>query len=130
VREWVEKAENDLTAAIHTLKLRRDCPNDVVCFHAQQCAEKYLKALPVMRQVEFSRTHDLRILATLATDVRFDFDVSEQDWLSRFAVATRYPGEDEPISLGEARHAVALARRVRREIRKFLPRAAIRRKAK
>jgi len=45
VREWVEKAENDLVAAVHTLTLRERCPSDMVCFHAQQCVEKYLKAI-------------------------------------------------------------------------------------
>jgi HEPN domain-containing protein len=41
VRQWVEKAENDLTAATHAIKLRDKCPTDTVCFHAQQCIEKY-----------------------------------------------------------------------------------------
>lgn len=38
VRDWVEKADNDLRNAEHTLTLRKDCPYDTVCFHAQQCA--------------------------------------------------------------------------------------------
>ena len=42
--EWVLKAENDLKAAAQVLKLGAECPTDTVCFHAQQCAEKYLKA--------------------------------------------------------------------------------------
>ena len=45
VRQWIEKAEGDLRNAEHTLTLEQDCPLDTVCFHAQQCAEKYLKAL-------------------------------------------------------------------------------------
>jgi hypothetical protein len=32
VREWVEKAENDLKNAVHTLKLGDECPTDTVCF--------------------------------------------------------------------------------------------------
>jgi HEPN domain-containing protein len=44
VRQWIEKAEHDLRNAEHTLTLRdEDCPFDTVCFHAQQCVEKYLK---------------------------------------------------------------------------------------
>ena len=43
VRQWVAKAENDLRNAEHTLTLQEECPFDTVCFHAQQCAEKYLK---------------------------------------------------------------------------------------
>ena len=45
VRQWLQKASHDLINAEHTLKLPDDeCPLDTVCFHAQQCAEKYLKA--------------------------------------------------------------------------------------
>ena len=40
---WVEKADNDLKNASHTLGLEEDCPTDTVVFHAQQCVEKYLK---------------------------------------------------------------------------------------
>ena len=43
VEEWVSKAENDLRAATHTLKLESNCPTDTVCFHAQQCVEEYVK---------------------------------------------------------------------------------------
>jgi len=57
IRQWVEKAENDLKTAAHTLKLGKDCPTDTVCFHAQQCVEKYLKALLVFEGKDISRTH-------------------------------------------------------------------------
>ncbi len=50
VAEWVEKAEHDLTAASHTLKLGKQCPTDTVCFHAQQCVEKYFKAVLALDQ--------------------------------------------------------------------------------
>ena len=45
VRGWVEKAEHDLRNAEYVLSMEHDCPTDTVCFHCQQCAEKYLKAL-------------------------------------------------------------------------------------
>jgi len=44
VAEWVRKAENDIRNAEYTLTMGEDCPYDTVCFHAQQCVEKYLKA--------------------------------------------------------------------------------------
>ncbi len=56
---WIVKAENDLKTAAHTLKLGRDCPTDTVCFHAQQCVEKYFKACLVLEGVDFPKTHDL-----------------------------------------------------------------------
>ena len=49
VRQWVEKAEHDLRNAEHTLTLQDNCPMDTVCFHGQQCAETYIKALLVLR---------------------------------------------------------------------------------
>jgi len=39
-KDWVQKAENDLKNAAHTLRMGKDCPTDTVCFHAQQCVEK------------------------------------------------------------------------------------------
>jgi hypothetical protein len=48
----------------------------------------------------------------------------EQSQLADYATVTRYPGDYEPISLNEARKAVAMARRIRREIRKLLPKRA------
>jgi HEPN domain-containing protein len=63
--DWVRKAESDLMNAVHTLKLGADGPTDTVCFHAQQCIEKYLKALLVLRAIDFPRTHDLEKLVSL-----------------------------------------------------------------
>ena len=53
VRQWVEKAEEDLCVAEHTLTLDENCPYGTVCFHAQQCAEKYLKALLALHAVPY-----------------------------------------------------------------------------
>jgi len=59
VSEWVEKAENDLRNAGHTLRLRENCPTDTVCFHAHQCVEKYIKTLLVLSNVAFPKTHNI-----------------------------------------------------------------------
>jgi len=65
VRRWVEKAENDLRTADYVLGMEQDCPTDVVCFHCQQCAEKYPKALLVSFGIAFPKTHDLVVLVNL-----------------------------------------------------------------
>jgi hypothetical protein len=62
IREWVNKAENDLKAAAQILKLGDECPTDTVCFHAQQCVEKYLKALLVSKGIAFPKIHDVEEL--------------------------------------------------------------------
>jgi HEPN domain-containing protein len=89
--------------------------------------EKYVKALLVYHERDFPKTHDLRaLLARLPSRAQPDLTPEEQHALTRYATVTRYPGDYEPISLGEARTAVKVARRARRQIRKRLPREALR----
>jgi HEPN domain-containing protein len=129
IREWLEKAENDLFAAAQLLAAGARCPTDTVCFHAQQCVEKYIKALLVFRATPFSKTHNIHDLrALLPSRLRPKLDRAVQDRFTEFAVFTRYPGAGKAITLAEARKAVAIARRVRKEIRRHLPRAALRKK--
>ncbi len=121
---WVEKAENDLKNAAHTVKLKTDCPTDTVCFHVQQCVEKYLKTLLVLNGLEFTRTHQISTLLVLVPEqVRPRLTQEEQDRLTEYAVTTRYPGDYDPISREEALEAVKLARRFRNQVRRRLPEA-------
>jgi HEPN domain-containing protein len=126
LQQWIEKAENDLRNATHTLTLEEDCPLDTVCFHAQQCAEKYLKALLLSAGLDLPRTHDLRALMELLPE---DFALGVELWrvlpLNRYAVEARYPGEWDPITRAEAEEAVAIAQEVREAVRGFLPRLAL-----
>ena len=121
-REWMTKAENDLKTAVHTLDLGEECPTDMVCFHAQQCVEKYLKAVLVLDGIDFPKIHDIGELVTLLPQesVNLDITVEEQRRLTEYATVTRYPGDYEPISLVEAREAVEIAKRIRGKIRPLL----------
>jgi len=128
-REWVEKAENDLTNAAHTLKLGERCPTDTVCFHAQQCAEKYLKAILVWKEIGFPKTHNIsELMALLPVRVRPPLEDREQDNLTEYATVMRYPGDYDPIPISEARKSVASARLVRSFARRVLPGEVLRRK--
>ena len=64
--EWVNYAEEDLIMAKSALKRKKPLTT-ASCFHSQQCAEKYLKAILVAKDVEFPKTHDLLILNTLCS---------------------------------------------------------------
>jgi HEPN domain-containing protein len=124
--EWLGKADNDLTNAVHTLKLGASCPTDTVCFHAQQCVEKYLKAILVLEGIDFPKTHDLETLvARIPAGLRPELSSEDQARLTDYATGARYPGWEE-ISLAAARSAVAVARRVRKAVRRGLPRKALR----
>ena len=126
VRQWVEKADHDLRNADHTLTLHdEECPFDTVCFHAQQCAEKYLKGWLVYSNVDFPRTHDLVVLLRQAEEVGLrGTNLREVQPLNRYTIEARYPGDWEPIDRDEAER-VALARRLCTAVRTLLPPGAL-----
>lgn len=90
-REWVRKAEADYRAALRESKARA---KDLVCFLAQQCLEKYLKALLEEHTVPFPKTHDLLYLATLAGPPCAELarHLKRLRRVSDYAVKFRYPG--------------------------------------
>jgi HEPN domain-containing protein len=60
----VEKAEGDFQTAQREMRARKSPNFDSATFHAQQCAEKYLKARLQEAGVNFPHTHDLESLLT------------------------------------------------------------------
>lgn len=126
VRQWIHKADNDLKNAAHTLTMGADCPLDTVCFHAQQCVEKYLKAWLAFQSIDFPKSHDLTELVALLPDIRkFPLSVDDCARLTDYATVTRYPGDWEPIRRTDAEQAVELAKKARGAIRKLLPREVL-----
>lgn len=68
VQQWLNRAHKDLAAGEVLLKGgSEDYEN--VGFHAQQSAEKFIKALLVSRQIEFPKTHDIALLRQLVARV-------------------------------------------------------------
>lgn len=123
VRQWIEKAEHDLKAAEQILAIEGDdCPFDTVCFHAQQCAEKYLKGLLVLLEDPFPRAHDLRLLLQMASArVPLKLELPEVARLNRYTIEARYPGDWDPIGREEAERAVAVCKKVREAVSDHLP---------
>jgi len=116
---WAAYAEEDYATAQSALRARK--PRLITaCFHSQQCAEKYLKALLLTRIGDFPKTHDLIHLNELcrANGILTEFSEAMLGELSLHAVASRYPGE-EP-TLEEARRSLEIAKIVRRFARKWL----------
>lgn len=125
-RQWIEKAEEDLLNAEHTLTLGDACPVGTVCFHAQQCVEKYLKALLTCREIPFPKTHDLIVLFNrLGGESGLSLGVELFHPMNRYSTETRYPGDWEPIGMKEAVEAVETAKRVREAVRNVLPRGVL-----
>ena len=125
-RRWVERAENDLRNAECVLRLTEDCPTDTVCFHCQQCAEKYLKALLISRNSAFPKTHDLVLLLNLIAGAGgLALQAEQVQPLNRYSVEARYPGDWDPIDLNEATEALGLAKGVREAVRAVLARGIL-----
>ena len=117
VGEWIAKAEGDFQTAQRELRARCVPNYDAVCFHAQQCAEKYLKAFLVERKIPFRPIHDLEVLLGLVVPVNPEFEFVRDLLLllNDYAVSFRYPGES--ATRDEARAAVKALRTVRAFVR-------------
>ena len=119
-KEWVWKAEEDFDTA-DTMLYGRDVPiAAVVCFHCQQCSEKYVKAFLEEHDVYFPRSHELLPLLDLCLKIDGGFETLEKDLrrLESFAVGVRYPGVLIKVNTAEA--AYKAAERVRKFIRNKL----------
>ena len=121
VQRWLEKARRDLLTSQRSLQAK-EAFTDVVCFHAQQAAEKYLKVYLIWKELNFPKTHALEDLALLAAQSDPDFLELKDNvaTLTPHAVEARYPEFDEP-TLTDAREAVTLAKRVKEVVIKRLP---------
>ena len=117
--EWIEKAEKDY-AAVKWLQQAPIPDYDIICFHTQQCIEKYLKAWLQEANIPIPRTHNLKellelIVPTIPMWRTWDPDFSA---LSRHAVAIRYPGTSATVD--NASHAMHICDAVRQAVREQL----------
>lgn len=71
VAEWISKAEGDFLTAGRELRARKSPNYDAVCFHAQQCAEKYLKAVLQENERNIPKIHNLIELMILSSQIQF-----------------------------------------------------------
>jgi len=94
VGEWVKKAAQDFAGA-ERLAAEGSEFKELVVFHAQQAVEKYLKALLVLHQIEFPKTHDIEKLLRLLDTVQPEIvePLLDAKWLTPFGVEVRYPGD-------------------------------------
>jgi len=98
-REWISRARSDLALA-------QAKPEGVyledLCFHAQQSAEKAIKALLIWHGIKFPYVHDLAALLTLLEKATSDLpdSIRQAERLTQFAVEMRYPGAAPPSGKG------------------------------
>ena len=116
-QERIDKAEGDRATMMREFRARKSPNYDAVCFHAQQCAEKYFKARLFDAGISFLKTHDLEQLLN-------DLSPIEPSWillrneaiiLTSFAVEFRYPGMIAAKS--DSKKAVRHCRLIRKTVR-------------
>jgi uncharacterized protein len=109
---WLRYAEEDLEAAKRMVEGRGWAPR-IACFHAQQAAEKALKAVLVHEGIPLQFTHNLELLRDLIPEGRRMASVEgDLRRLSSRAVVPRYPGDVPDATAEEANEEVALARMI------------------
>jgi len=112
--KWFKKANEDELSVKSILDDRDGAPS-TVCFLSQQIAEKYLKGLLVFFNKEFPKMHDLIDLEELI--LTFDQDIKEfekdLDFLNRFYIESRYPGDYPEFNWNDAEGAYKGAKRIK-----------------
>ncbi|RKU20244.1 DNA-binding protein [Candidatus Poribacteria bacterium] len=112
IQEWAQKAERDY-AAIALHQQAEDPDFDMICFHAQQCIEKYLKAWLQRADIPLLRSHDLLVLLDLIVPTIPSWRAWQPDFLviAPYAVEFRYPGKSATAE--KAQHATRICSEVR-----------------
>jgi HEPN domain-containing protein len=110
-REWLQRARSNLALA-------KTHPPEAyledLCFEAEQAAEKAIKALLIKRGVAFPYVHDLARLLTVLEEAGESIPeaIRGAEGLTRYAIATRYPGLAEPVTEAQYEEAVSTAETV------------------
>jgi HEPN domain-containing protein len=118
VTGWIKKAEEDFNGATRLSRHSKPSMHNLVCFHAQQCAEKYLKAYLTAINKPFEFRHQLeKLLLPLCSEHDRSFEMLREivRRLDAYSVDFRYPGAD--ADRVEARMALKAARQVRAFVR-------------
>lgn len=120
MHEWIAKAEEDAAVAEREGRVRKQPAPGAVCYHAQQCIEKYLKAVLQKQAKPIPKSHDL---PTLFDQCNLELVASLIDReglvsLSRYATRFRYPGD--AAHSADAKQALLLMRRYRETLREML----------
>lgn len=122
IKEWIDKAEADYRTAKRESVVQSGANYDAVCFHAQQCIEKLMKAVLIKWNINPPKTHDLTTLSQLLPSSHQSMvNIQKLRFLSNAAVSFRYPGESaDQADAQEALQICSELRPILHEILKYL----------
>lgn len=93
VKKWIKKADNDFKIGVDEINTVNPA-TDAVCFHMQQCIEKYLKSFLIFHGREILKTHNIWLILDKCCDLDKEFAAYKTDdteILSDYGVDIRYP---------------------------------------
>ncbi len=107
-QEWLRHARSDL--ALSRMRKSHTVLYEHLCFHAQQAAEKALKAVLIANGIRVQKTHDLvYLINALPPKLTVPPSFIELPLLNRYAVQQRYPGDASTVTQQHRKNAVRLA---------------------
>ncbi|MHB1295354.1 MAG: HEPN domain-containing protein [Anaerolineae bacterium] len=110
-QDWLRHAQSDLVLA--RVGMLEGVLLETLCYHAQQAAEKSIKAVLIRTGVAFPRTHNLTVLASLLPQPhRGNPLLRDAAALTDYAVMGRYPVASEHVTEDEYREALTVAEEV------------------
>src|SRR6266487_1960512 len=114
---WYEKADEDLLAAEVVIEAST-LLYDISAFHSQQAAEKYIKAFLAFNEMMPPKVHNIKELIDIAANFDASFEaIREAEWLSKYAVRTRYPDDFDIDTQEQALKILNVAKSVRDFVR-------------
>ncbi len=111
VKNWILKANNDFKTGKDEMATEEPA-TDTICFHMQQCVEKYLKGYLVFHNVDFRKTHDIAELIELCKKIEEQFEELynlDADSLTIYASDIRYPDDFYMPTIEETRECIETA---------------------
>ena len=120
-KEWRRLAEMDLLSAEYLLNMH-PIPLEIICYHCQQAAEKYLKGYLIINGKNPPKTHDLDELCKLCTEISTVFtDIADHcSDLTAYGVQPRYP-MDIKLAEQDTKQALYSTKIIRDLIIKLVP---------
>lgn len=120
-KEWFRFARMDMDSAIY-LQGMHPAPLEVICYHCQQAAEKFLKGMLAAGGLEIPRTHNLSELNTLCSTIDASYAELHSPCaaLTVYGVAAKYPEQIE-ICETDMKAAIMQAREIQAFVMNQIP---------
>lgn len=120
-KEWIHEGNNDLGLAEFVIE-NNGKYYDLVCFHCQQSAEKYLKAYIIYLNLYYRKVHNLTYLLDVIKRKREIPEklIVQAEMLEEYTIDSRYPDHWHDPTLKETKECIEAAKMFKEFIKPVL----------